>query len=992
MTGTMIFAIIVAATVLASLVGVFFARALRMRDYGWKIALILASVTLAAGVTYFLWPPKLGIDLSGGVILIYEVDQEKTAKSARTGEESELAPGQEQVDLSALVQALGRRINPSGVMEVVIRQYGANQVEIIIPKVTENEIEEIKKTIVASGYLKFQILANEQDHRPIIELAEAAKNSPIPSVRTDTQVRDADGRVVAEWVRIAHEEPQQPGEPPRLKVDVPERVRRELKPGEPEALMIVASDPRFRVEGSHLRSVSAGFDETAQPCVRFWMNTRGAVLFGALTTSNLPDKQSGLYRHLGIVFDDELISAPRIMNTITEEGQIVGRFTQPEVDFLVKVLQAGRLPAVLRDEPISQSTINPLLGMDTIRKGSLAIAGSLVAVLAFMLLYYRFSGLIACLALLVNLILIVAVMRLINAAFTLPGLAGLVLTVGMSVDANVLIYERIREELARGAALRMAIRNGFARATTTIVDSNLTTLITAVVLYAIGTDQIRGFAVTLILGIIISMYTAIFCSRVIFDIAERKRWIARLRMMQMVGATQIDFVGKQTLAVVLSTLVILVGLVAVGVRGKQIFDIDFLGGTSVQLVLKEPLPIGQVRAMSAALAEDVAVTQVNTDEYPGDRVYKIDTSLPRVEELERKIVDTFRDQTGKTLLVTRSMKYTSPVGLAPEASGSGENDSTDTSPDEAGTTGQPGDAAATGQTFQTQSELTFQAPIGALGLREHIEKAAERLEYKVPRLEFSNPKWQGERGAAFTDWLVKFTSDAEQTGAILENLQSQIEGTPYLLSSSTIGGAVAGKTQNQAIWAFLASLVGIVAYLWIRFQRVLYGLAATIAVVHDAVVTVGAVALSLWLTKAFGFLLIDQFKINLTVVAALLTIIGYSLNDTIVIFDRIREIKGKSPDITAQMINVSVNQTLSRTLLTAGTTLIVVVILYVFGGQEIHGFAFALLVGVVAGTYSTVYIAAPILLWLSPWLAKPAARKPHEAAVRPAAARAGDLA
>ncbi len=991
MTGPIIFGILVAATVLASLAGVSFARALRMRDYGWKIALILASVTLAAGVTYFLWPPKLGIDLSGGVILIYEVDQEKTVKSAKAQEESDLAEGQEPVDIPALVQALARRINPSGVMEVVIRPYGASQVEIIIPKVTENEIEEIKKTIVASGYLKFQILANEQDHRPIIELAEAAKNSPIPSVRADTQIRDGE-RVVAEWVRIAREEPQQPGMPPQFKVDVPERVRRELKPGEPEALMFVAPDPRFRVEGSHLRSVSAGIDETAQPCVRFYMNTRGAVLFGALTTSNLPDKQSGLYRHLGIVFDHELNSAPRIMSTITDEGQIIGRFTQPEVDFLVKVLQAGRLPAVLRDEPISQNAINPLLGMDTIRKGSLAIAASLVAILLFMLVYYRFSGLVACLALIANLLLIVAVMRLINAAFTLPGLAGLALTVGMSVDANVLIYERMREELARGAALRMAIRNGFARATTTFVDSNLTTVITALILYVIGTDQIRGFAVTLTLGLMISMVTAIFCSRVLFDIAERKRWITRLRMMQIVGPTQIDFVAWQKPAVVLSTLVILVGLAAVGVRGKQIFDIDFLGGTSVQVVLKEPLPIDQVRAMSAGLAEDVAVTQINTDEYPGDRVYKIDTSLPRVEELERKIVDTFRDQTGKTLLVTRSMNYTSPAGLTPEARGSGEDVSTDTSPDEAGTTGEQGEAATGATAFQTQSKLTFRAPISAAGLREHIEKAAERLEYKVPRLEFSHPEWQGQRGATFTDWLVTFTSDVDQTGAILQNLQSQIEGTPSLLSSSTIGGAVAGKTQTSAIWALLGGLVGIVAYLWVRFQRVLYGLAAVIALIHDVLVTVAAIAISLWLSQVFGFLLIDQFKINLNVIAALLTIIGFSINDTIVIFDRIREIKGKTPDLTAQMINVSVNQTLSRTLLTSGTVLVTVVILYVFGGQEIHGFAFALVVGRVAGTYSTVYIAAPILLWLSPWLAKPAARKPREAAVRPAGVRAGDLA
>ncbi len=262
-----------------------------------------------------------------------------------------------------------------------------------------------------------------------------------------------------------------------------------------------------------------------------------------LTGSNAPDTTSGHFALLGIVMDGELISAPRINERIGGSGIIEGRFTDEEVDVLVNVLRAGRLPAVLKADPISQNEISPLLGRDTIRQGKISIAVSLALVLVFMVVYYHFAGLVACLALLANLVLILALMIFVGAAFSLPGMAGLVLTVGMAVDANVLIFERIREELRHGAALRMAIRNGFGRATRTIVDANVTTLITAVVLYLIGNEQLRAFAVTLILGILMCLFTAIFCSRVIFDIAERRRWVKKLTMLQLLATPDLNLFG-----------------------------------------------------------------------------------------------------------------------------------------------------------------------------------------------------------------------------------------------------------------------------------------------------------------------------------------------------------------------------------------------------------------------------------------------------------------
>ena len=1063
MQGNLLLATVLIAPIVAYLVGSYIGRALRMKDYSWRLGTMLGVTALGVAITSLFWQDiKLGIDLSGGAILIYEVDQEKSALAAATGKSADEAEESGSVDMRALVDALQRRVNPSGVKQVVIREYGANQVEIIIPDVSEAEIEQIKDVIVKSGYLKFRILANEQDHADIINLANLQNNSSDPNLRVSHVVRE-NNLLRAEWIPLGLQEGMTLDDPMPYKVEVPQAVSRELN-GRREALMIVDPDQRFRVDGSHLHSASAGFDDTANPSVNFRMNFQGARLFEHLTGQNLPDRQTGLFRRLGIVMDDELISAPQLRSMISDNGQITGQFTQAEVDSLVNVLNAGRLPAVLRPEPISENKISPLLGIDTIRKGSFAISISLAAVLVFMLVYYRFAGIVACLALMVNLVLIGALMILIQAAFTLPGLAGLVLTVGMSVDANVLIFERIREELSRGAALRMAIRNGFSRATTTIVDANITTLITALVLYVIGTDQIRGFAVTLILGILMSMFTAIFCSRAIFEIAERKRWIKRLSMMQLVGKTSFDFIGQWKIYGAVSTIALLIGVGAVVARGKQIFDIDFLGGTSVQAVLNKPLPIEQVRTLASSLADDVSVTQVSTENHPENTVYKIDTSLEKVEQLEAKIDEVFKDG-GQSLLVKHSMTFTEPIETPQDATSAitpprvdgrpvavmsartyadrresdsrllalaqdvqdqveaaaestddaqldlglpnppetdplnaagtegtptePATDSIDASPIEtpsnndsaAGASTSTGDGStpgssplgdgstvidvSSGVTYRTKSTLTFREMISARALQEEIERAATQLGQDPPQTRVSNPKWEPGSTAAFSEWQVEFTSDASESNAILRSLQTDISTKPYLLSSSTIGGAVAGKTQNMAIAALVTSIIGIVAYIWIRFQRVVFGLAAVVALIHDITITLGAVAVSLWLSKALGFLLIDEFKISLDVVAALLTIIGYSLNDTIVVFDRIREVRGRSPNLTTEMVNTSVNQTLSRTLLTSGTTLIVVGILYAMGGQGIHGFAFSLLIGVLVGTYSSIFVASPVLVWMA---------------------------
>ncbi|MFM8892552.1 MAG: protein translocase subunit SecD, partial [Planctomycetia bacterium] len=558
-------ATIVGPTLLAWLL----AKRLRFADLWGRLATVLVAVTAGTVITWMGWPPRLGIDLKGGVILVYEVDASRQAagqlddcagrieqllvsQEGRQGTVSRTADGriavrldgadaaareaflkgveqldfgdakvrladrQEKadslslnyevtgraaaVDMDKLVAAVSRRVNPGGQKEVTVRRYGLDQLEVIVPEVDQAEVDLIKRVVSSAGVLEFRITANPEDprHKQVIELGGRSPGTTVSE----------GGRQIGRWVQLDTTK-FSPAESGGL-------VTRTTADGRVEVLVVL---DRFDVTGGYLSRSSSAYDSSLQPCVNFSFNSAGAALFGTLTGQNLPDPANRLSSRLGIVLDDTLLSAPVIRSTISGDGQITGSFKQSDVDFLVGVLNAGSLPAALVSEPISEQKISPQLGADTIRSGARAMLLATIVVLAFMLAYYRFSGFVADLAVVLNILLVVALMISIKAAFTLAGLAGLVLSVGMAVDANVLIYERMREETERGAAVRMAIRYGFQRAFSTIVDSNLTTLITAFVLFAMGTDQLKGFAVTLILGLVLNLFTAVFCARVAFDLA-----------------------------------------------------------------------------------------------------------------------------------------------------------------------------------------------------------------------------------------------------------------------------------------------------------------------------------------------------------------------------------------------------------------------------------------------------------------------------------------
>ncbi len=940
--------------VLPILLGNLIAGQLKMPDYGWKISLVLVTLAIT-GYAMATGRYKLGPDLGGGFSLIYDLADEQQRQRLQ-GEEG---VGVRKVNMEELRGALQRRIDPSGQLEVSIRTIGES-VEIIMPKAGNDELERIKDTLTRLGELEFRILVDSLDpsqQQLIASARELPKSQRLASA----------GALQAKWVpynvdefgRVDQFDPSDGGEPQFRR----NAVKREGLNG-PEILVLI---DEYNVTGQYLSSASMGIDITG-PMVNFSFDSMGARRFGELTGQNKP-KADGDLSFLGIILDDKLLSAPSIRSQITSHGQISGAgMNEEEVQQTVDILNAGSLPAALNRVPVSEETISPQLGKQTIEHGTYSILISLVAVLLFILVYYRFAGFVACLALIFNVALVVACMLMFQAAFTLPGLAGLVLTVGMSVDANVLIYERMREELGRGASLRMAIRNGFSRATTTIIDSNLTTLITGVVLYVIGTDQVRGFAITLILGIVMSMYTAIFCSRLIFDIAERKGWIRELRMMRFLTETNWDFLKMSPIAWVGSFLVIVAGIGAMVARGTDLLNIDFTGGTSVYFVLDDQADIAEVRDVlehSELADKNLLVVARGTiatgNAKSGNTTYSVDTSVVDEVTEDGQTIDAAGWVKGvisekfKGKLRTYEVRADEPVFVPADG----------TSPA----------AVETTLHFGPQGEITDEQEqlegVSYQTVVDNFEESLAKLGHVGIAPIVTSEKYEEGSTKRIRTWQVRLELPESDARQAVSDVVTRLNDQPIFPQANKIGGRVADDMQVKALYAILVSMLGIVAYVWVRFQRLTFGIAAVACLVHDVLVAVGLLALSKylfdWAEPVASALMIEPFQIGLTIVAALLTLIGYSINDTIVIFDRVREVKGKSKSITGEMLNTSINQTLSRTILTSGSTLIVVVILYIFGGEGLHAFAFTLLVGVIAGSYSTIFIACPLLLWMIQW-------------------------
>jgi SecD/SecF fusion protein len=636
------------------------------------------------------------------------------------------------------------------------------------------------------------------------------------------------------------------------------------------------------------------------------------------------------------------------------------------------------------------------LGADTIRKGTWSVVAAFAAVLIFMLFYYRFAGLVASVALLANLLLTIAFMVFVNATYTLPGLAGLVLTLGMAVDANVLIYERLREERERGASLTLALRNGYDRAFPTILDTHLTSIFTAIVLYAFGNDQLKGFGVSLTAGLVISLFTSLYMTRLMFDLWQARGWLRKLSMYQgltnFLHRNYIDFMRIRYYWFTATVALTVLGLGLFLVRGPACLNIDFVGGTAYGGRLLQPVDIETLRAKVVPKWQEthLAIQDVKADNAEGT-LFSITFAGGKPQSVPfRNPVPGANEQERIANVRIRAKELPDVSVIQTFVKGDDNSEanksrfftirSTEKEPDlvqvmvdrllvdDAGTPMQETVTLDKVDLGKSQATLHFSRPASPGYLRLLLGQAFKAQGFEsAPSFDLQG-EGQEEEGHYKTMLLDVSGSDLAwaKLTPVLQNVKQSLEARPLPERLENFDAQLASETSRAAMYAILASWAVIALFLWFRFGNWTFGMATVLCLIHDLCFTLGCIAVCHYIVAwAPGFATavgIEDFKIDLTAVAALLTLIGYSVSDTIVVFDRIREVRGKNPLLTPQMINDSVNQTLSRTLLASLTVFLVVLVQYIAGGEGVHLFAFVMVVGVIVGTYSSIYIASPLLL------------------------------
>jgi SecD/SecF fusion protein len=890
---------------------------------------------------------------------------------------------------------------------------------------TENDVVRIKSLIERQGRLEFRILANREDDGEAIQAAQKyfeklgpaelekfnirAEPPPPPrgedgsdtfpvkltnepnhsyswieldkqqvyslrlnnaALSPDNAENDAD-RQAREQRRAEIEAREKDGKPfflpgydnlfyVRKITDWSRRNEKERAQGKVREFFVLVRNPLRgqEITGDYVIGAFEQIDQQGRRAIGFRFNAEGGNRFYDVTNRNKPTggSERGYKRQLAIIFDGRVVSAPNLITAIRNEGQITGEFTANEVSEMVRILRAGALPATLKKDPVSENSMGATLGADTIFRGSLSVVGAFVAVLAFMVWYYRFAGLVACFALFTNLIMTVAFMVLVQAAFTLPGLAGLVLTLGMAVDANILIYERLREERDRGASLAMGLRNGYERAFPTILDTHLSSIFTAIVLYVVGNDQLKGFGISLTVGLVISLFTSLYITRTIFEIGFAKGWITRLNFFQpladLIHRNYFDFMSvRHVFFSITLALTILGGALFIyradsdpNTKKATVLNIDFTGGTAYTGRLEEPMSIEELRKDLQDGLPDMSIEQrfVRGDDSPAgkSRYFTVRTSARDPEFVLKYISEKLSGKLSQVKMKTPELL----LDNAGKATGA---------------------KLAFVDTSNNQGFVSV-AQIQRLIGDELQERKLNNVLFNLDKPEEASLK-KGETFAALT---LKFTDpiDAKEARAILTAVQDKMAASPQPESLEVFDSQLAASTQLRALYAILASWGAILLYLWFRFGNWTFGLSAVLCLIHDVFFTLGAIALCHYIHQYLpllaNVLLIQDFKIDLPAIAALLTLVGYSVNDTIVVFDRIREVRGKSPNLTLKMINDSCNQTLTRTLLASAAVFLVVLVLYVFGGEGVKLFAFVMIIGVIVGTYSSIFVASPLLILL----------------------------
>jgi SecD/SecF fusion protein len=550
---------------------------------------------------------------------------------------------------------------------------------------------------------------------------------------------------------------------------------------------------------------------------------------GTTEWKNLTKQNVG--HSIAIVLDNLVYSSPNVQNEIPNGRSVInGGFTDEEALDLSNVLKSGKLPATTRI--VEEAVVGPTLGAEAISQGLWSMIVATIIILIFMVLYYNNSGYIADFAVLLNVFFIIGVLASLGAALTLPGIAGIVLTIGMAVDANVLINERVKDELHNARSLKNAIADGYQHASSSIIDSNLTTLLAGFVMYTFGTGPVQGFAITLIIGILSSMFTAVLFTRVVtewwMDKGHEVKY-ATAKTMNAFKNFHYDWVGNRKKFYIFSSAIIICGFISMFTKGFTL-GVDFKGGYTYVVQLSKPVETMDIRkSLETVLGSAPEVKQFGTD-----NKVKITTTY-RIEDLTPTVAD-------------------------------------------------------------------------------------------------------------------------EVQAKVVEGL-TKVDDKTTILSSAKVGPTIANDVKTGSFWAVIISLVGIGLYILVRFRKWQYTLGAIIALTHD-------VLMMLSFYSIFDGILPFAMEVDQTFIAAILTIIGFSINDTVVVFDRIREFLNihKREEDTASIINNALNNTLNRTIITSLTVFMVTLVLFIFGGEVIRGFTFALLVGIIFGTYSSLAIATPIVV------------------------------
>jgi SecD/SecF fusion protein len=891
----------------------------------------------------------LGLDIRGGVTLRYEFDEGKD-------------PATTQHNIETGLEIFQNRLDALAVKELSLRAIGTNQIEVSVPGITSAEAESITKTLESVGKLEFRILASQEpgiDPENLKTLlrkdmeARVAKGEEV-NAQTDFSaltkgVHQGGLPIAFRWVPYGDRflrENMKSGRARDLKGNAmdPAQPRWDT----PDAWALVRFDDREGqyLTGESIQSVHQASDpDTGLPAVGFDVHPGlQQQRFGRFTEANLQKAQA-------ILLDDQIQSIATINGAITSSGIITGGsdgFSQDELKRLISVINSGSLTS--KPRLAFKFTQGPNLGEEAVARGRDALLVTFGIITLFMLAYYHLNGLIAVIALVGNMVLLIAAMAWLDATLTLPGVAGFILTVGMAVDANILIAERIREELDKGKTVAQAVKNGFDRAFIPIFDGHLTTFITGFFLYRFGTGTVRGFAVSLMIGLAASMVTGVYFSHFIFDCCLA-RGLKKITMARFLTNPNFKFLKWTKKLLIVSAIIIVVGCGLFLWLPNEKFGMDFTGGFEVQIALKEPATQDDVGALVRKEFKTPEVVSIDAREGHATR-FQIKVKSTDLES-ELKGVPAGTANSDLASFFADKVAALLPGKLID----SGVTNFKLSAPDDQGR-------------VDVESELLYESEIRKADLEKALAKSIT-----VNTVTSVDGTEQGTHFKVQGRFTRKPSSEATARAAVAPRVASPSGGDVQVADpmpvKSYVGPRAGRDLRDSALQALILSFIAEIIYGRLRFSQFRYGLAAVLGIVHDVLITVGCVAFA----RVCGL----ELEMDLTMIAALLTIVGYSINDTIVIFDRIRENLPKMDAPMEQVIDTSVNQTLSRTLLTSLTVLLSMIILFAFNvGQRnsLEGFSFAMIVGVITGTYSSVYVAAPFVLWLGKLADKKKTAKP----------------